>query len=80
MVLPVYEAGETPIENIHSAALAAGLQAHGHHHALNIETADDLPAALAEEMRDGDVILCMGAGSISQIANELPEKLEALAK
>ena len=29
--------------------------------------------ALAEEMRDGDVILCMGAGSISQIANTLSD-------
>ncbi|MDA9230206.1 UDP-N-acetylmuramate--L-alanine ligase [Alphaproteobacteria bacterium] len=80
MVLPVYEAGESPIENIDGASLVAGLQAHGHHHALHIETVDDLPAALAAEMHAGDVIVCMGAGSISQIAHELPEKLEALAK
>jgi UDP-N-acetylmuramate-alanine ligase len=37
-----------------------------------------LAAALAEEMAEGDVIICMGAGSISQIAYALPEQIEAV--
>ncbi|MFW2437069.1 MAG: UDP-N-acetylmuramate--L-alanine ligase [Parvibaculales bacterium] len=78
MVLPVYEAGEKPIENINAATLVAGLQAHGHRRALHIETPEALAAALAEEMAEGDVIICMGAGSISQIAYALPEQIEAV--
>jgi UDP-N-acetylmuramate-alanine ligase len=35
-----------------------------------------LPDALAEILQADDVVICMGAGSISQMANDLPEKLE----
>ena len=80
MVLPVYEAGEAPIDNINSAALVEGLQAHGHHRVFNIEATDDLPSALAAEIGAGDVVVCMGAGSISQIASSLPKQIAEVSK
>jgi UDP-N-acetylmuramate--alanine ligase len=76
LLLPVYEAGESAIDGINSDALAEGLRRHGHRHVLSLAKNDDLPDALAEILQADDVVICMGAGSISQMANDLPEKLE----
>ena len=40
---------------------------------------DEIATALREVLRDGDVILMMGAGHIGAIARELPQKLSAVA-
>jgi UDP-N-acetylmuramate-alanine ligase len=37
---------------------------------------EDLPDALAEIVQADDVVICMGAGSISQLAYQLPQELE----
>jgi UDP-N-acetylmuramate--alanine ligase len=76
LVLPVYAAGEAPIDGIDSAALAEGLRAHGHRHVISLALDQDLPDALADILEKDDVVICMGAGSISQLAYTLPEKLE----
>ncbi len=76
LVMPVYEAGETPIEGFDSAALAAGLRAHGHRHVIHVESPDALPHLLAGELQAKDVVVCMGAGSISSMAYELPDQLK----
>jgi UDP-N-acetylmuramate--alanine ligase len=76
LVLPVYAAGEPPIDGIDSAALAEGLRAHGHRHVISLAQDQDLPDALADILQKDDVVICMGAGSISQLAYTLPEKLE----
>jgi len=76
LVLPVYAAGEPPIDGIDSAALAKGLRAHGHRHVILLAQDQDLPDALADILQKDDVVICMGAGSISQLAYTLPEKLE----
>ncbi|MCH1542581.1 MAG: UDP-N-acetylmuramate--L-alanine ligase, partial [Alphaproteobacteria bacterium] len=76
LVLPVYAAGEPPIDGIDSAALAEGLRAHGHRHVISLAQDQDLPDALVDILQKDDVVICMGAGSISQLAYTLPEKLE----
>jgi UDP-N-acetylmuramate--alanine ligase len=78
LVADVYAAGETPIDGIHRDALIEGLLAHGHRHAAAL----DDPAALATTLRAlataGDLIICLGAGSITNWANALPAELAAL--
>ena len=76
LLLPVYEAGEEAIDGINSDALAEGLRSHGHRHVMSLNENEDLADALANILQADDVVICMGAGSISQLANELPEKLE----
>ena len=76
LIMPVYEAGETPIDGFDSAALVEGLRAHGHRHVILVPQDDDLPKLLANELQENDVVVCMGAGSISAIAYDLPEQLE----
>jgi UDP-N-acetylmuramate--alanine ligase len=76
LVLPVYEAGEAPIEGVTATALAEGLRAHGHRHVIALAQNKDLPDALADTLQADDVVICMGAGSISQLAYDLPQQLE----
>lgn len=76
LVMPVYAAGETPIDGFDSAGLADGLRAHGHRHVIAVAEDEALPSVLQAEMQPNDLVLCMGAGSISNIAYGLIESLQ----
>ena len=78
LVAPVYPAGEEPIEGVDAAALADGLKAHGHKQVELIAGEADLPQAVRLLARPGDVVVCLGAGTITQWANALPGALAAL--
>jgi UDP-N-acetylmuramate--alanine ligase len=78
LVADVYPAGEAPIEGVDRSALVAGLAAHGHRNPMSL----DEPAALAPLVRElagpGDIVVFLGAGSITNWANALPAELAAL--
>ncbi|MEQ8603533.1 MAG: UDP-N-acetylmuramate--L-alanine ligase [Marivibrio sp.] len=78
IVAPVYTAGEEPIEGADRDALAAGLKARGHRKVSVIDGPEDLAAAVAETAQSGDLVVCLGAGSITAWANALPEALADL--
>ncbi len=78
IVGPVHAAGEKPIESFHRDALVEGLRHHGHRAVQALETPDDLPGMIHELAESGDLVICMGAGSITQWANALPEELRRL--
>jgi len=78
IVSPVFEAGEKPIEGINRDTMVQGLQERGHKHALALENAEALPGVIAELASPGDMVLCLGAGNITQWANALPQDLEKL--
>ncbi len=75
-IAEVFAAGEDPIEGADRDDLVAGLVAHGHRHALAIETEDDLERLVREEAGPGDMVVCLGAGTISVWANRLPERMK----
>ncbi|MFT5342451.1 MAG: UDP-N-acetylmuramate--alanine ligase [Paracoccaceae bacterium] len=75
-IAPVFSAGEDPIKGASHTDLVAGLIAHGHRHARAIETEDDLLALVREQAKPGDLVVCLGAGTISSWANGLPERLK----
>ena len=75
-IAPVFSAGEDPIEGASRDDLVAGLIAHGHRHALAVETEDDLLNLERAQARPGDLVVCLGAGTISTWANALPERLK----
>ncbi len=78
LVAPVYEAGEQPIEGADRDSLAAGLKSHGHRQVDVIGGESDLARVVDQYTEAGDVVVCLGAGSISKWANELPAALRAL--
>ncbi len=71
----VYAAGEEPIEGASRDDLVAGLIAHGHRNASALLQESDLADLVKREARPGDMVVCLGAGTISAWANALPEAL-----
>ena len=75
VVTPIFEAGEAPIAGITHEKFAAALKKHGHKHVHTIEGEKDLAPLLAKITRNKDMVVCLGAGSITAWANALPEKM-----
>ncbi|SLN33430.1 UDP-N-acetylmuramate--L-alanine ligase [Roseovarius litorisediminis] len=75
-IAEVYAAGEDPIEGASRDDLVAGLIRHGHRHARAIRDEADLERLVREQARAGDMVVCLGAGTISAWANNLPERLK----
>ncbi|MCF1708943.1 UDP-N-acetylmuramate--L-alanine ligase [Tabrizicola sp. J26] len=76
-IAEVYAAGEDPIPGATRDDLVAGLIAHGHRHARAILSEEDLARLVKEQARPGDMVVCLGAGTISAWANALPARLGA---
>lgn len=74
-IAEVYSAGEDPIPGASRDDLVAGLIAHGHRHARAVMDETDLARLVREQARPGDMVVCLGAGTISAWANALPERL-----
>ncbi len=75
-IADVYAAGEDPIEGASRDDLVAGLVRHGHRHARAIVDENDLERLVREQAQSGDMVVCLGAGTISAWANGLPERLK----
>ncbi|MEM9343476.1 MAG: UDP-N-acetylmuramate--L-alanine ligase [Pseudomonadota bacterium] len=76
-IAEVFSAGEDPIEGASRDDLVAGLIRHGHRHARAVLDEADLTRMVREQARPGDIVVCLGAGTISAWANGLPERLTA---
>ncbi|WP_089233083.1 UDP-N-acetylmuramate--L-alanine ligase [Tropicimonas sediminicola] len=74
-IAEVFAAGEAPIEGADRDSLVAGLIRHGHRHARALHDEDDLERLVREQTQPGDMVVCLGAGTISAWANNLPERL-----
>ena len=72
----VFAAGEEPIEGANRDDLVSGLIRHGHRHAMAIDDEDAMLELIKAEAKPGDMVICLGAGTISAWANELPERLK----
>jgi UDP-N-acetylmuramate--alanine ligase len=67
----VYAAGEAPIVAADGRALAHAIRARGRTEPVFVETIADMPETIMNVVRDGDVVLTMGAGSISGVPAKL---------
>ncbi len=72
----VFGAGEDPIEGANRDDLVAGLIRHGHRHATAIDDEDAMLELIKAEAKPGDMVICLGAGTISAWANALPERMK----
>ncbi len=78
-IAEVFAAGEDPIPGAGRDDLVQGLIRHGHRHARAILNEEDLERLVREQARPGDMVVCLGAGTISAWANGLPARLTKLA-
>ena len=77
-IMEVYSAGEAPIDGASSSDLVNGLVRHGHRNVFSIENEDDLETLIRRQATSGDIVICLGAGTISVWANNLSARLSNL--
>jgi UDP-N-acetylmuramate--alanine ligase len=75
----VYPAGEPPIAGVTSKALVDALVAYGHRNVTLVEKRGDLARAMAPQLKEGDLVLTLGAGDITQVGPELLQLLTPTA-
>jgi UDP-N-acetylmuramate--alanine ligase len=78
VVADVYPAGEAPIPGIDRDHFVLGLRAHGHREVTPLQKPSDLAGVIKGLAGRGDLVVCLGAGSITQWAYALPGELKAL--
>ena len=79
IVADVHAAGENPIEGIDRDALAQGIRANGHRNVLALSGPEDLAKLIAALAEPGDSVVFLGAGTITQWANALPDELAEIS-
>lgn len=75
MLLPIYSAGESPIEGIDARALYEGIRMHGHKDVHWGESADLAVSKLGEILSPGDILLTLGAGDVWRVGETLLKTL-----
>lgn len=77
-VSDIYPAGEAAIEGVDRDALVDGIRARGHRDVRPLPDPDRLAELIAASAADGDMVVCLGAGTVTAWAQKLPEDLEPL--
>jgi UDP-N-acetylmuramate--alanine ligase len=75
LVTEVYAAGEAPIPGADGRAICRAVRSRGLVEPIFVDKVESLSESLTDVIRDGDVIVTMGAGHISAISHELPDRL-----
>lgn len=70
-ILPIYSAGESAIEGIDAEKIVAGMQLRGHRCVAHCPDFDEVLRLAREELRQGSVVLLLGAGSVGRLAETL---------
>ncbi|MER2605869.1 MAG: UDP-N-acetylmuramate--L-alanine ligase [Siculibacillus sp.] len=78
IVADVYAAGEAPIPGASRDALVGGLRGRGHRAVTPLESPDQIAEIIRAQGREGDYVVFLGAGNITQWAYALPKQLAAL--
>jgi UDP-N-acetylmuramate--alanine ligase len=78
VVADVYSAGEAPIAGADRDSLIAGMRARGHRHVVTLPGPQQLAKIIHGMAKPGDIVVCLGAGNITQWAYALPGELKAL--
>jgi len=74
LLTDVYAAGEAPIVAADGRALARALRVAGKVDPIFIDSVADLPDAIVQQARGGDVVIAMGAGTIGAVPGKVLEK------
>jgi len=70
-LLPIYAASESPIEGVTTENMVEGMRTRGHKHVSLCPTLERAEQDALEKIRDGKVVVLMGAGSIGGLAQRL---------
>ncbi len=76
VVTDIYAAGEAPLPGVTAADLVEGIRAHGHRDVAYLPDLAGVPEALAPTLRDGDLVVTLGAGNVYQVGEALLARLK----
>jgi UDP-N-acetylmuramate--alanine ligase len=76
LVSDIYAASEDPIEGVTAETLVDAIHRYGHKDVRHVGPLDDAVRAALEELREGDLVITLGAGSISRAGEQLVEALK----
>ncbi|MEM7197069.1 MAG: UDP-N-acetylmuramate--L-alanine ligase [Pseudomonadota bacterium] len=76
-IADVYAAGEEPVQDINAQSLVAAIAATGHQDVRYLPSPDKLAEIIKAGTKPGDLVVFLGAGSITKWANALPTQLRA---
>jgi len=74
-VLDIYAASEQPIEGITAELLTENIKKYGHKNATYIGDIDGAADIVAPNLREGDLVITLGAGSVTRLSEEILEQL-----
>jgi UDP-N-acetylmuramate--alanine ligase len=80
VILDIYAASESPIEGITGEVLAERIREAGQHEARYCASFAEAVEAIVAQAHEGDMIMTLGAGSVSQLGPMILEKLHAREK
>jgi UDP-N-acetylmuramate--alanine ligase len=75
VIVPIYAAGERPIDGVNHQTLLQGLHGHGHRSAVAVESLDEAVDHLSTFVRSGDVVITLGAGHVNRCCGALLERM-----
>ncbi len=80
VVMPIYPAGEKPIEGVDGRKLFESIRAHGHKEAVFADSAEEAAAHLETVLKGGDLLLTLGAGDVWKIGMQMLDRLKKRGK
>ena len=80
VIATVYSAGEAPIDGATHTHLVDEMRLRGHRSVHSIEGPEQLAPLVKSLVKPGDIVVCLGAGSISQWAYALPGQMMAISQ
>jgi UDP-N-acetylmuramate--alanine ligase len=75
-LLDIYAASEAPIENVTAEVLAGKIKEFGHKNATYIGNIETAAEKVCEQLREGDLVITLGAGNVTRLSEEILEKLK----
>ncbi len=75
-VLDIYAASEDPIEGITAEVLTENIKKYGHKNAIYIGSIDTATDLVLEHLQENDLVMTLGAGTVTRVADEIWSKLE----
>jgi UDP-N-acetylmuramate--alanine ligase len=80
IVTPVYSAGEAPLPGVDHKAMAEGIRKAGHGNVATIESEREIASLVAGMAHAGDLVVALGAGTITDWAYALPQWLDEVRR
>ena len=75
-VLDIYAASETPIEGVTAEVLTDNITRYGHKNARYIGPIETAAEIVVEELKEGDLVITLGAGTVTRLSDEILEILK----